>query len=277
MLFRSVAFERRLSLSHMAFSRPDLPNLDTCPRQGQGGQSCPAIVDEFGDHSRSCAHGPDRTHRHDVLVGALADILGSAGSPANVSTDRHAILATLSSCPPVPGEPELPCPDILCHGEPPKWFDLTVVVSTLKTAITAGSASTPGKAAAQRERSKLDHYARITGPGRPIATGRLIPAVLESGGRLGTALIKTLRTCAQLKVGADPTSNRLSPAAAAFYRIYTQQLSVTLQKLEADMVLSDAREHYTRVAAPPTSDRQAFVGIPRDFTAADAFLATLCT
>ena len=43
------------------------------------------------------------------------------------------------------------------------------------------------------------------------------------------------------------------------------------------MVLSDAREHYTRVAAPPTSDRQAFAGLPRDFTAADAFLATLCT
>ena len=271
-----VAFERRLSLPHMAFSRPDLPNLDTCPRQGQGGQSCPATADEFGDHSRSCAHGPDRTHRHDVLVGALADILGSASSPANVSTDRHAILATLSRCPPVPGEPELPCPDILCHGEPPKWFDLTVVVSTLQSAISAGSSNTPGKAAAQREKSKLDHYARITGPGRPISTGRLIPAVLESGGRLGTALVKTLRTCAQLKVGADPTSDRLSPAAAAFYRIFTQQLSVTLQKLEADMILSDARVHYTRVAAPPTSDRQVFAGLPRDFTAADAFLATLC-
>ena len=88
----------------------------------------------------------------------------------------------------------------------------------------------------------------------------------------------SLRTCAQLKVGADPTSDRLSPAAAAFYRIFTQQLSVTLQKLEADMILSDARVpvHYTRVAAPPTSDRQVFAGLPRDFTAADAFLATLC-
>ena len=54
-----------------------------------------------------------------------------------------------------------------------------------------------------------------------------------------------------------------------------QQLSVTLQKLEADMVLSDSREHYTRVAAPSTSDRMAFDGLPLDFTAADTFLATL--
>ena len=41
------------------------------------------------------------------------------------------------------------------------------------------------------------------------------------------------------------------------------------------MVLSDSREHYTRVAAPSTSDRMAFDGLPLDFTAADAFLATL--
>ena len=41
------------------------------------------------------------------------------------------------------------------------------------------------------------------------------------------------------------------------------------------MVLSDSREHYTRVAAPSTSDRIAFDGLPLGFTAADAFLATL--
>ena len=123
---------------------------------------------------------------------------------------------------------------------------------------------------------KIEHYAGITGPGRPIATGRLIPAVLESGGRLSNALLATLRTCALLN-GADPTSDRLPPAAAAFKRLYDQQLSVTLQILEADMVLSDSREHYTRVAAPliMTSDRMAFDGLPLDFTAVDAFLATL--
>ena len=271
-----VALQSRFSIPLTALRRPDLPPLDTCPRQGQGGQSCPAAADEFGDHSRSCGHGPDRTHRHDILVGALASILASASSAANVSTDRHAILAAVSRPPPGPEEPERPCPDIIRYGSPPTYYDVTVVCPTLPSQLAAGSANTPGKSAALKERAKLNHYAGIIGPGRPIALNRLIPAVLESGGRLGNALTTAIRTSALLKVGADPTADRLTPAAAAFYRLFTQQLSVTLQKLQADMVLSDARDHYTRVAAPPTSaDRQAFAGLPRDFTAADAFLATL--
>ena len=160
-------------------------------------------------------------------------------------------------------------PDIIRHGAPPTFYDVSIATSTSVSSLNAGSALQPGLAAAAREKEKLRHYARImVAPDVAISPGRLIPAVFESGGRFGAALQTAVRSCASLKVGDVPGS-KFSPAAAAFYRLYTQQLSMTLQKLEADMVLRDSYDHFMRYEVPPASAARLPV-----FDVVDAFLAT---
>jgi hypothetical protein len=208
-----------------------------------------------------------------VIVGALGFVLAGSTAPANISTDRHVLVASLARQPLPPGSRPRPVPDIIRHGAPPTFYDVSIATSTSASSLAAGSALQPGTAAAAREKAKLRHYERImTAPDVAIRPGRLIPAVIESGGRLGEALRKTVRDCASLNVGDVPGA-KFSPAAARMYRIYSQQLSMTLQKLEADMVLRDSYDHFMRYEVSTAAARAA--NMPDFFDMADAFLATI--
>lgn len=134
-------------------------------------------------------------------------------------------------------------------GLPPLYVDVAVARPTANSYLKMGSALRPGRASRSKEASKLYHYRDMIGDGLPIATGHLVPAIFESGGRLGKRLDGLLHECALLRAGV-PKGSAFTEAASATYQFYLQRLSVRLQTLEADMVLHSA-EYLFGASVPP--------------------------
>jgi hypothetical protein len=270
--------ERRLGIRHTLLVESALRGDATCPRialssatpslvrasTASASRVCGCVMDVFGDHSRTCGFGPDRIQRHEYLVSLMSSVMASSlTASSNVHTSRTAV-RSLMQPPPDPrttGLARWPLADIAVVSASSVghlFVDVTVVSSVSATAIARGSATSPGKAAALAETAKLAHYqtAMGHGPDRPIKPSRLIPAVMESGGRFGPALQGLVRGCATAKFGLAADA-RLTPAAADFQRLTVQRLSMCLQRIEADMVLAAAAACWERRVALDVGEREA--------------------
>ena len=107
------------------------------------------------------------------------------------------------------------------------------IVAVFTNSTARASAETPGHAAACKEAEKLSADASSPSPVMP--RHRLVPAVMEEGGRLGAHFLALLRELAERGVSlgsllAPPSWPAVPPAAVVAYwvRLWTQRLSTWL-------------------------------------------------
>ena len=154
----------------------------TCANRGGDGARCNAPIDAEGQHACVCERGGGVTRRHDALrdklAARLAQDLGVAVHKEQVLpeldfTDAQGILH--------PGRMDLV---VALPGAAPALLDLTVVSPwSANGPLEVAAASRDGAAAERAEDRKRRRY-----PG-----GRVVPMVLETGGRWGPAALAWLR------------------------------------------------------------------------------------
>ena len=182
-----------------------------CAHRRANGTVCGRALDAYGVHARSCAAGGWLKNRHDDARDVLAEWCEQQGC----RVEREVVLPHAA-----PGRPEARM-DLVVHapsrGEP-EYIDVSIVSALSVEALTAGSATQDGKAAAIAEASKRRAYPNL----------RLTPFIVEDHGRLGDDAAGFIRRLAP----SDPAAR--SRAIRSLY----QRLGALLQRRAADAVLS---------------------------------------
>ena len=86
---------------------------------------------------------------------------------------------------------------------------------------------------------KTQHYETECGPGGPLHHARLIPFIVDAGGRLGEEADALLCSWARLAAGDDLKScgEKISDQASSILRQYREVVGAVLQRNNAGMVL----------------------------------------
>ena len=194
---------------------------DRCQHVTASGRQCGAILDAHGRHAQNCAIGGGTIRRHNRVVRALAaqmvEITGG-----DVALEVHVPAWDR----PGGGDPTQAVLDIELTnhgmtGEATLYIDVAVTSPTSEDPRRAAAAARrDGYAADSMEHSKWRRYAPS-----------VLPAVLETGGRLGASLRQWLRRAAAHRAGEAPTDT-----VATAYRA----IAATLQREIAFQVLTAA-------------------------------------
>lgn len=208
----------------LRFHAEVLPDGLRCPFSGSESGTCGAALDRCGAHSSTCLRGGHAVGRHDDLRDTLKECLDVHGAG----------VVTIEQVTPQAREDATAAPrvDLVVCGVSGRTVRLDVAVThALGVAPMRHRAAVKTDGAAAR---LLEDHKRGLYPGV-----RLTPAILETHGRMGIALLTFIRS-AFAHLPADART-------AAVVDTY-QSLSATLQRRNAGMLL--------RAAAPAEASRQ---------------------
>jgi hypothetical protein len=205
--------------SKLRLDKPHVPHNNPCPRTTSN-PNCRTTIchkpnNTYLDHTLSCGYGPLRNRRHNALRDCLAELI------FYVTGHKPLIEQTYLN---MPSNPQSDHPDDDDHNlnrsdvtfhTADATIHLDIMVTSAATAqALAGatsSSTTPGHAAAQAEQHKRRKYHQ-----QPIT-----PAIFETHGRMGPALIQFL----QQLTNTLPTQQERT----CKFHYCIQKLSTTLQ------------------------------------------------
>ena len=218
-----------------------------------------AHCDRLGRHLFTCKLGGFDISTHDAVARALVHCAPRAkgvGGPnggkfpsAHSNVIQSALLAL------APGRSRWHKPDVFIPAGAGSGGGLDTFVDVQLTYAATGprcralgrtgrgsstAAAIVAKALQRSEAAKLRHYASegVTAPGGPCApgVGRLVPFVMEQGGRFAPRAMSLLRCLAQARAKEDPGGGRLTPRSTTYLRSAVRLLSTRLQQMRAHRV-----------------------------------------